>query len=113
MNDLTSLGLAELRDLLRAIEAEIDRREEAERSRALEEMRRFALERGFSLEELFGAHERVAGLRLGHVKVPPKYRNPQTGQTWTGRGKMPTWVRKALERGLTLEQLLIERSTTT
>lgn len=26
-------------------------------------------------------------------KVPPKYRHPETGATWTGRGKEPTWIR--------------------
>jgi DNA-binding protein H-NS len=25
-------------------------------------------------------------------KVAPKYRNPQTGETWTGRGKAPKWI---------------------
>ena len=25
--------------------------------------------------------------------VPPKYRDPVTGQTWTGRGKEPVWIR--------------------
>lgn len=25
-------------------------------------------------------------------KVAPKYRNPLTGQTWTGRGKPPKWI---------------------
>ena len=25
-------------------------------------------------------------------KVAPKYRNPATGQTWTGRGKPPRWI---------------------
>lgn len=24
--------------------------------------------------------------------VAPKYRDPQTGQTWTGRGKPPKWI---------------------
>jgi len=23
----------------------------------------------------------------------PKYRNPETGETWTGRGKPPLWIR--------------------
>jgi DNA-binding protein H-NS len=26
------------------------------------------------------------------VKVAPKYRDPATGQTWTGRGKAPKWI---------------------
>ena len=25
-------------------------------------------------------------------KVAPKYRDPATGQTWTGRGKAPKWI---------------------
>ena len=25
-------------------------------------------------------------------KVPPKYKNPETGETWTGRGKAPKWI---------------------
>lgn len=25
--------------------------------------------------------------------VDPKYRDPATGQTWTGRGKPPTWIK--------------------
>lgn len=24
--------------------------------------------------------------------VAPKYRNPETGDTWTGRGKAPKWI---------------------
>lgn len=26
-------------------------------------------------------------------KVAPKYRDPSTGNTWTGRGKEPAWIR--------------------
>ena len=38
-------------------------------------------------------------------KVAPKYRNPETGDTWTGRGRAPLWIRdfSAEER----EQFLI------
>lgn len=25
-------------------------------------------------------------------KVAPKYKNPTTGETWTGRGKAPKWI---------------------
>ena len=25
-------------------------------------------------------------------KVPAKYRNPASGETWTGRGKAPVWI---------------------
>lgn len=26
------------------------------------------------------------------AKVMPKYKDPSTGQTWTGRGKPPVWI---------------------
>jgi DNA-binding protein H-NS len=28
----------------------------------------------------------------GKSTVAPKYRNPETGDTWTGRGKAPKWI---------------------
>ena len=32
------------------------------------------------------------GSRNPSGKVAPKYRNPATGDTWTGRGKAPKWI---------------------
>jgi DNA-binding protein H-NS len=29
---------------------------------------------------------------FGKNKVTPKYRNPENGSTWTGRGKEPLWI---------------------
>ena len=40
--------------------------------------------------------------------VAPKYRN-EAGDTWTGRGKKPLFIREAEANGLTLEDLLIEK----
>jgi len=31
-------------------------------------------------------------------KVAPKYRDPATGQTWTGRGKAPKWIQNVVDR---------------
>jgi hypothetical protein len=39
------------------------------------------------------------------TKTTPKYRNAATGETWTGRGLQPKWVRAALEAGATLADL--------
>lgn len=37
--------------------------------------------------------------RAGIVTVgQPKYRNPQTGDTWTGRGRPPAWIVGAKNR---------------
>lgn len=43
------------------------------------------------------------------VKVKPKYRHPETGETWAGRGVHPRWMREYLKkRGNKLEDLLIK-----
>ncbi|MBW4049387.1 MAG: H-NS histone family protein [Proteobacteria bacterium] len=40
--------------------------------------------------------------------VAPKYRNPENGETWSGRGRQPVWFAKALKKsGVTAESLLI------
>lgn len=44
-----------------------------------------------------------AGARAG-VKVPPKYRDPASGATWSGRGREPEWI-KGRER----EPFLVQR----
>ena len=35
---------------------------------------------------------KAGGTRSPSGKVAPKYRNPSTGETWTGRGKAPKWI---------------------
>ncbi len=39
------------------------------------------------------ARGRSAGVGSTGAKVAPKYRDPATGKTWTGRGKPPEWIR--------------------
>ena len=44
---------------------------------------------GLTASDLFS---RKAGVKSAGGKVAPKYRNPSTGETWTGRGKAPKWI---------------------
>lgn len=39
--------------------------------------------------------------------VAPKYRHPETGATWTGRGKPPRWVSAAEAEGKSRNDFLI------
>lgn len=39
--------------------------------------------------------------------VAPKYRDSETGQTWTGRGKAPTWMAAKMAAGATKESFKI------
>lgn len=38
----------------------------------------------------------------------PKYRNPDTGQTWSGHGKRPRWYAEGLDSGKTDDDFLIK-----
>ena len=39
--------------------------------------------------------------------VAPKYRDPATGKTWTGRGRAPRWIKEAEDRGVSRDTFLI------
>jgi DNA-binding protein H-NS len=53
---------------------------------------------------------RGRGARKGR-KVPPKYRDPRSGETWAGRGAHPIWLREKLKTGAKLDHFLIERKS--
>lgn len=38
---------------------------------------------------------------------PIKFRNPATGESWTGRGLKPAWLLMAIEDGKTLEDFAV------
>lgn len=40
--------------------------------------------------------------------VAPKYRHPDTGETWSGRGKAPRWLTAAEAAGASRETFLIQ-----
>jgi len=39
--------------------------------------------------------------------VAPKFRDPQTGQSWSGRGKPPTWLAEKIAAGASKESFRI------
>ena len=45
--------------------------------------------------------------RRKYPRVLPKYRNPQTSETWSGRGKLPRWLVAAMKSGRKMEEFRI------
>jgi DNA-binding protein H-NS len=45
--------------------------------------------------------------RRQYPRVLPKYRNPQTSETWSGRGKLPRWLVAAMKSGRKMEEFRI------
>ena len=52
---------------------------------------------------------KAAGSASAAVKRPvaPKYRHPETGETWSGRGKAPRWLMAAEAAGAARDSFLI------
>ncbi|WP_080429871.1 H-NS family nucleoid-associated regulatory protein [Burkholderia ubonensis] len=71
-------------------EAEVLRQQEA--AAVLAEVREKVAEYGLTEQDIFG-HKRSA-----RTPVPPKYQDPKTGATWSGRGKPPAWIANARNR---------------
>ncbi|OKO91182.1 histidinol phosphate phosphatase [Bradyrhizobium sp. NAS80.1] len=45
--------------------------------------------------------------RRKYPRVLPKYRNPKTSETWSGRGKLPRWLVAAMKSGRQIEEFRI------
>jgi DNA-binding protein H-NS len=85
-----------------AIEKQIAEAQREQRAEALSKIRSLMSEYGLSVADLSG--RAAAGARGGTgSKVAPKYRDPQTGNTWSGRGLKPKWLSSALAEGNQLE----------
>ena len=50
------------------------------------------------------------GERTIHRRRKPdtKYMDAATGKSWTGRGKLPVWMKEAISQGKTKEDFLVE-----
>lgn len=104
--DLKSLSYVELQDITKEIEHELKSRKSRILSEAKNEIFSIAKKHGLTIEEILAGKSatKVAGTK----SVAPKYRNPNnTEETWTGRGKKPSWVITALSEGTSLDQLKI------
>lgn len=60
-------------------------------------------EYGITLADLKGGTKK-AGPRGA---VAAKYRNPLTGDTWSGRGRAPKWLADALAKGRSRDEFLV------
>ena len=107
--DLSTLSVAELREMQQLIPAEIKKREAAEKAEILNEVRAFAKARGYAIEDLLVNKEpKIAKVGAPSGKVKVKYRHPNDESLeWTGRGRTPKWVQSWTENGGTLEALLV------
>lgn len=81
--------LLQQRELL---EKQISEARKTELTEAVSKVRALVAEHGLTADDVFPPAKSQRAASQGGGKVAPKYRDPATGQTWTGRGKAPKWI---------------------
>lgn len=101
---LEKMTSAELRELSAAVDKELRKREKEEVKHTAAKIKELASSLGMSVDEVL-----QYGKKNKAPKGQAKYRNPNNPvQTWTGKGRKPTWIRELLDQGRQLEELEIE-----
>ncbi|MEL7100489.1 MAG: H-NS histone family protein [Pseudomonadota bacterium] len=94
--DLDKMSVKELERLMVDAKAAIGKARQRERDEAKAAVEKLAAEHGFSLSELTGGKPAKKKAASGAAK----YANPENPmQTWTGKGRQPTWYKDAVSAG--------------
>jgi DNA-binding protein H-NS len=102
--------VSNLSDLLAqraALEQKIAQTQRDERQKAIAQIKTIMAEYGLTVTDL-AARAGKSPVRAGSGnKVAAKYRNKATGETWSGRGLQPRWLKAALAAGKTLKEFAV------
>ncbi len=82
------------------IERQIVETQRTERAEAIAKVKALMAEHGLTAADL--SSRNAAAPKGAGRKAAVKYRNAATGDTWTGRGMQPKWLRAELAAGKTL-----------
>ena len=99
-------SLQELLDQKAALEKEIESTRRQERAEAINKVRALMAEYGLTAADLSGKTVAKNPAARG-TKVAVKYRNAATGDTWSGRGLQPKWLKAALAAGRKIEEFAV------
>lgn len=98
--NLDEKSIEELIELKNEIEKLIKTKKKEKKKKLLTEFKELAKKEGLSIDEVLGVTTKTK------PKVQPKYKN-ETGDTWTGKGRKPAWVKKIIDEGGNLDNWLI------
>ena len=99
--------MAKLNELLAqkaALEKQIAETQREERQSAISQVRTLMAEYGLVASDLSTRGPKKAGTG---TKVAAKYRNKATGETWSGRGLQPRWLKAAIAAGKKLTDFAV------
>ena len=88
-----------------ALERQIQAEQIKAKAEAVARVRKLMTEYGLTTTDLAMPSSRKRG-GVGS-KVAPKYRDPVSGSTWSGRGLKPKWMVSALESGRSIQDFAV------
>lgn len=97
------------------IEDQIKKLQSESRATAIAKVKALMAEHGLTSADILGRGAApdgavaVRGPKTGGT-VAPKFRNAATGETWSGRGLQPKWLKAALASGASIEDFAIAAS---
>lgn len=101
--------LQELMAQREALEKQIEHTRKQERGDAVEKVRALMAEYGLTVADLGNRSSagKAKKTRPTGNKVAAKYRNASTGESWSGRGLQPRWLKAALASGRKLSDFAV------
>jgi DNA-binding protein H-NS len=97
-------ALAELLAQKAALEKQIDQAQREQRTEAMAQIKALMTEHGLTLADLSNRAKSKSG---SGAKVAAKYRDKASGDTWSGRGLQPRWLKAALAAGKKLSDFAV------
>ena len=80
----------QIQDQIKQLQQQAEELRKKELGNAISKIKSIMAEYGISVSHLgMGVKKKNPRTR---VPLAPKYRNPATGETWSGRGKAPKWI---------------------
>jgi DNA-binding protein H-NS len=101
--------LQELMAQREALERQSDQTKKQERGDAIEKVRALMAEYGLTVADLGNRSPgaKAKKTKSSGNKVAAKYRNASTGESWSGRGLQPRWLKAALASGRKLSDFAV------
>lgn len=113
MSNLSSLQqkINEAEAMVNELRKQLEAERKEERTQAIAAARELIKNHDLTAADL-GFSGKAASKKVSGDKrnvVAPKYQDPASGKTWTGRGKPPAWLSAKLAEGRDKQDFLIQR----
>ena len=97
----------EIQEKIAQLQQEAEQLRKKELADVIADIRQKMITYGISVEDIGKLPSTKKARKPSISRGVPKYRNPATGTTWTGKGKSPQWVRDYEASGKSRDDLLI------